>query len=220
MFIVFDLIIVGILALCIFIGYKQGLAKSLIKIAAFLISIIISLVLYKPVSRAIINKTNIDEKINSVIVQNTKININKKANNGTGSLGFIQDTIQSKVVENTEAAIEKVSNNLAIRIIEIMTLLLLFLILRIAIIIITILVDVASKLPVIKQANKLGGIIYGAIKGLLIVYIMLALIYLIAPLISLPIMETIDKSIVTKKMYDNNIVLKILLKSNKINIDI
>ena len=86
--------------------------------------------------------------------------------------------------------------------------------------IITIIMDIVSKLPVIKQANRLGGIIYGTFKGLLIVYTILAVVYLISPLITLPIIETMDKSIVTRKMYNNNIILKILYKTNKINIDI
>ena len=54
MWIVFDLLVIGIIALCTFIGYKQGLVKAIIKILSFVIAIVIALILYKPVSNIII----------------------------------------------------------------------------------------------------------------------------------------------------------------------
>jgi len=50
MWIIFDLIIIAIIGLATFIGYKQGLVKAAIKILSFFIAIIVALVLYKPIS--------------------------------------------------------------------------------------------------------------------------------------------------------------------------
>ena len=61
MAIIIDLIIVAILALSIFLGYKKGLAKNIIKIISFLVAIIIAILFFKPVSNFIIEKTEIDE---------------------------------------------------------------------------------------------------------------------------------------------------------------
>ena len=44
MWIVFDLLVIGIIALCTFIGYKQGLVKAIIKILSFVIAIVIALI--------------------------------------------------------------------------------------------------------------------------------------------------------------------------------
>ena len=210
MWLFFDLAILIIIALCVFIGYKQGLMKSLIKIASFVIAIIIALVLYKPVSRIIINKTTIDEKISSAIAQNIKLN-NEKDNKEINNTGIIQNILHSKIIEGTETAIQRTADTIAVKITEILTLLLLFLVLKIILIIITVLTDVVSKLPVIKQANKLGGIIYGIIKGLVIVYTILAIIYLTTPLISPSITEIIDRTIITKILYNDNLIIKLLL---------
>ena len=59
--IIVDLIIVGILVLCIFLGYKRGLTGSLLKIVTFLLALIIAFILFKPVSNFIINNTKLDE---------------------------------------------------------------------------------------------------------------------------------------------------------------
>ena len=69
MWIIFDIVVIAIIALCTFIGYKQGLVKSAIKILSFFIAIIVALVLYKPVSGVIINNTPIDENIKNVMIE-------------------------------------------------------------------------------------------------------------------------------------------------------
>ena len=69
MSIVLDLIVILIITLFTFIGYKQGLIKTAIKITSFFIAIIIALILYKPVSALIIKNTTIDDKIESTIIE-------------------------------------------------------------------------------------------------------------------------------------------------------
>ena len=54
-----DIIILFIIALTTFIGYKKGLIKVAFKLVSFVLAIIISVVLYKPISSFIINKTTI-----------------------------------------------------------------------------------------------------------------------------------------------------------------
>ena len=57
MSIIVDLVIVGIIALCIIIGYIKGLTGSLIKILSFVLSLVVAFVLFIPVSNFIINNT-------------------------------------------------------------------------------------------------------------------------------------------------------------------
>ena len=63
MSIVIDLIIVGILVLCIALGYRRGLAGAVLKIISFALALIIAFVLFKPVSNIIIDNTNWDESL-------------------------------------------------------------------------------------------------------------------------------------------------------------
>ena len=59
--IVVDLCVVAILALCVFIGYKKGLAGSVFKILSFFLAIIITLIIYKPVTINVIKKKKINK---------------------------------------------------------------------------------------------------------------------------------------------------------------
>ena len=49
MAIIIDIVIVAIIALCLFLGYRRGLTGSLLKILSFVLAIVIAFILFKPV---------------------------------------------------------------------------------------------------------------------------------------------------------------------------
>ena len=55
MSLIIDLIILGLILLCVFFGYKKGLTKCVIKILSFVIAIVIAVVLFKPISNFVNN---------------------------------------------------------------------------------------------------------------------------------------------------------------------
>ncbi len=204
--IVFDIVIIGIIALCTFIGYKQGLVKAIIKILSFFIAIIVAFALYKPVSSIIINNTSIDDNIKNTIIQ--KINPEGLDINQEVELG---NNIELKILEGTNNTIAGISETFTIKLIETVTLLFIFIIMKIVLKVILLLTDLVTKIPLIKQANKLGGTIYGIVRGLILVYTILGVIYLAAPLMKNNISDKINGSVITKTLYNNNIVLNIII---------
>ena len=68
MSIIIDLIILGILGISIFFGYKKGLTKCIIKILSFFIALAVAAILFKPVSNFVIQNTEIDDKIKESVV--------------------------------------------------------------------------------------------------------------------------------------------------------
>ena len=70
--------------------------------------------------------------------------------------------------------------------------------------------DIITKLPILKQVNKAGGTIYGIIKGVILIYTILTVVYLMAPLLNKTVTENINKSIITKTLYNNNLILNII----------
>ena len=206
MAIAIDLTVIGLIALFTFIGYKQGLVKAAIKILSFFIAIIIAFVLYKPVSLIVINNTNIDDKIKNTIVENVKID--EKDN--TEQSNVIKDNLTNKIIAGANNTVEEVSNSFTVKLIEIAVMLLLYIVTRIILRFISKLSDLITKLPIIKQINKTGGVIYGLIKGILIVYAILAIIYLISPMVNSNLFNAIDSTIIAKEIYNNNILLTII----------
>lgn len=205
MWIIIDLIIIGIIALSTFIGYKQGMVKAAIKILSFFISIIVAFVIYKPVSNIVINKTSIDDNIKNAIIQ--KIKPEGMAEDQEVS---IEDSLTKKIIGEANNTIEEIAQAFSIKIIEIGTLLILYIGIKIALRFISALADLIAKLPILKQINKTGGLIYGVLKGIVMVYTILAIVYLVSPLIKTDVTKEIDNTLVTKYIYNNNILLNII----------
>ncbi len=67
--IVVDGIIIGIVGLSTFLAYRKGLVKLAIGLCAFVISLVITFVLYQPISNLVINVTSIDESIEDTIYE-------------------------------------------------------------------------------------------------------------------------------------------------------
>ncbi len=206
MAIIFDIVAVGLIALSIFIGYKQGLIKAGIKILSFFIAIIVALILYKPISNIIINNTSIDDNIKNTMIE--KILPEGSSEDEEVEIG---DSISSKLLEGASNTIEEIANSFTVKLIEIITILLIFIIVKIALKFISKLTDIITKLPILKQVNKLGGTIYGIIRGFIFVYTILAVVYLISPLLNNNVRENIDNSFITKALYNNNLILNILI---------
>ena len=207
MAIIFDIIILGIIALCTLIGYKQGLVKSAIKILSFFIAIAVALVLYKPVTNLIINNTPMDDNIKNTIIEKIKPDGIEKDE----EIKVEDSNVLSIIGNATSTTIETIADAFTIKIIETVTLLLIYVFVKIALKFVSALTDLITKLPLLKQANKAGGIIYGILKGVILVYTLLAVIYLITPLLNNNISENINKSIITKFLYNNNIILEMIM---------
>ena len=201
-----DIIIVAIIALSAFIGYKQGLVKVAIKIASFFIAIIIALILYKPVSNIIINNTQIDDNIQNSIIEKITPEGLTKEDKVTSEVN-----LTTKIVDTTNNSIENIANQFTVKLIEIVVLLLIYIIAKIILKFITALADLIAKLPILKQFNETGGLIYGLIKGTVIVFIVLGILLLCEPLIGTTVSDILQTSIIAKIIYNNNILINIIL---------
>lgn len=213
-----DIIILCILGLSIFLGYKKGLTKSFLKIFSFLISLIVATILFRPVSNLIIVNTQIDENIQSAIVSSFIGNENeekienepkKDKENGLPSIfsKYIEDAIMEKVNETKEVIVQEASMEIAITIINIAVGILLFIIVRIILIFVKGLAELVTKIPGIKQCDELGGGIFGLLRAGIVIYIIFTIISLIGPLIeNTQFISIVNESIIGSYLYNNNIL--------------
>lgn len=212
MAIIIDLVIVGIIALCVIIGYAKGLTGALIKIISFVLSLVIAFILYTPISNYIINNTQIDDMIETTIKSSIIKNDEEQAKEQMPTV--ITDYINQKVEEASNAVKENVVNStvqeVSHTIVRAGTWIILFVIARIALIVLKYITAIIARLPVIKQFDKLGGIIYGLLEGLVITYFALALISFITPMTKGNLSDSINKSYIGSSMYNNNLLLKII----------
>ena len=82
---------------------------------------------------------------------------------------------------------------------------------------VTALANLVSKLPILNQLNQLGGIVYGILRGLLIVYILLLIVNLsgeIEP--QNHVYTAVEESYIGKMMNENNILDILFTKVSEI----
>lgn len=196
---VVDLIIIGIVLLSTFLAYRKGMVKLAIGLCAFIISIVVTFVLYQPITNLVINGTSIDEAIEDMIYEKANDILQKDVE---------EDTITSQVVEDAKnEMLPETARALAVNIVRGGVIIILFVAIRIALIFVTVLADAIAKLPIINQINKTTGMIYGILRGLLLVYVVLLILAIPGEINSQnSINSSVDQSILGKAMYENNIL--------------
>lgn len=214
MAIIIDIVIVAIIALCLFLGYRRGLTGSLLKILSFILAIVIAFILFKPVSNLVINHTNWDDSLKTSIEQfitEKTSTPEEKSSLPQVIVDYIDETMAQSVNEAKEVAIENTAQSVTNLIVNAGVWIAVFIIARILLIFIKFITALIAKLPVIKQFDKLGGILYGILEAFVILYVLLAIISFIAPMINnAEFIDALNKSFIGSMLYNNNILLKIL----------
>ena len=219
-----DLIIIGVVLLFVLIGYIRGLTGSILKIVSFFLAIILATVLFKPVSNIIINSTQIDEKISSsirgIVIKEeekteAKENNTETKDEKTAVPEVIQEYITDTVTQATKNAKEAVADVATQKITEIIvgagTWIALFIALRLIFLLLKFVLGFLTELPVIKQIDKTGGIVYGFLEGIVVLYLVFAILSLISPMISdSSVIIAIKESTIGNIMYNNNLLIKFI----------
>lgn len=215
-----DIFILAILVLSIFIGYKKGLVSLIFSFCAFIIAIILTWILYTPVTNFIIENTDFDENIENFIIEkgiNTNEEDAEENKNTTQSKENINTYVEKyveKSVENAkDKAIENTADIISKKVVSIIVAIALFIVLRLVLILLKFVLQGLAELPIIKQLNKSGGIVYGIIRGLFIIYVILAIMFFVISVNNSEVLTNmIDSSIISKYLYANNIILNIFLR--------
>lgn len=162
---IIDIAIIAIVVLSVFLGYRKGLVALSIQLFAFIIAVVITFILYQPITNFIVNATGIDETIQNSILE--------KANDIMQEDSEMSNTIVEEVKNNM---LPETARTISINIITFVVVIVLFLLVKIGLRFVTAMANLVAKLPILKQANELGGIIYGFIRGLLIIYVILLVV--------------------------------------------
>ena len=210
--IIVDLIIIAVVLLFIFLGYKKGLTGSLIKLLSFIIAIVVAFVLYKPVANAVIENTVIDDNIRTTL--SATLGVEDKTENTEENVPWtIMDNINREIENATDEVKANVIDHTTITIVNIGSGIVIFLAVRVILVLISLFAKILTDLPVIKQVDKLGGLAYGAIEGIVIVYAVLAVISLTSVIwANNAVVTAIAKSSLGEMLYNNNIILNLLFK--------
>ena len=186
-----DLILICFIVLFAFIGMRRGFIKTVVGFASTLISLVLTLLAY-PIVSDLLHKLGVGESIKEIILD--VIAKNEQSNLGLG--------IMEKTAEASSVMVVNVISFIAVIILAkfVLTLLIKSL-------------NIITKLPVIKQANALLGMVVGLLSGILISY---TLIGVLAALndnnVILAVKEHLNSSLIAVLMYRDNAITEVLSK--------
>ena len=209
-----DLILIAIVMVFVIIGYVKGLTGSLIKLASFIVAVVLALILYKPLSNVVMQKTQIDEKIETAIIQNfSKTENQNEESMPTTLVESINNKIEKETTDARNEIVEKTAKSTTLTIMRVGTAIAIYLAVRLVLFIVSVLAKGITQLPLLKEVDKTGGIAYGLVQGIVMVYVLLGIISLISVVWpNNPVVEAISKSYVGLILYNNNIILKLIFK--------
>lgn len=219
---IIDIIIIVLIILSTFLGYKKGLVGVAFKILSFILALLVTLILFKPGSNYIINNTKIDETIQSAIIEKlsgSKINDEGKIDKENAQIpevmiDYINKSIDDTLNQTKDNITTQIAINLTQSSINIITMVALFIVTRLILFVISLVLNAMTELPIIKQVDEIGGTIYGILRAIVLIYIIFAILTFVLPMIQNDnIINTINNSIIARFMYNNNIILKVFFKS-------
>lgn len=203
-----DILIAVVFVVFIIIGYKKGLLKSLYGIAALAASIIIAYTLYPYIKdimfggvfgdwvRSMVQTKYVDPGLTSNSLSNSALPEYMQSMVATGRIGI-------------SSALTMFFSDLVLNILAFIAV---FIVTRILIAILGKVLHLISKLPVIHFFDKIGGILFGLIESLLILYLVFAAVYAVTPLRENPAAKAyINDSTLAKMMYENNPMVKLVM---------
>ena len=185
-----DIILVAALLIFVRIGAKKGLIRTLFGTISTLLSLFLTAFIYHPFSQ---------------ILHNSAV--------GDYVRKLVEKSFEQKIQEGAIIPLlNEVTKSTSTIIINIISFIIVIIATRLILSILSRVLNIASKLPLIKQLNSILGMIAGAISGILICYIIIGIIGALNGEGNISIMQkSIENSYIAINMYENNFVSNMLL---------
>lgn len=219
-----DIALICTFIISIFAAFRKGFTYLVFNFICLLITIFAVLILCKPLTTFVYENTNVDEffskHIKSTIGDFIEEQLEKNTHINTGKTNIarpIAEKINTYIDEAEDKAVNNVStyiaDKLAYIVISALVVIFLCIVIRISTIFLRAVLYFISELPFIHSIDKVGGIVYGVIRAYVIVYLILAILSLLSPLMAnTGIIACINHSRFCEKFYNDNVFLNILIK--------
>ena len=213
---ILDIILILIIALGAFIGYKRGFVKVIIKLGTLLVAIILAFILQGSVSEFIGEKVGLKNNI-TLAIESKLVNFTSKDENEKKkeiNIPVLENTIKDinkAAEEEKQEVISSWTNKISDFVVKGISFIVIFLVVAITMGIIGLILNTVVELPVLKTLNGLLGASTQVILVFFILLILLAIISFLSPLELLTnVTNYINDSCITKWIYENNIIVSII----------
>ncbi len=207
---ILDVIVLALIALGAFSGHKKGLVGILVSFAGLILSIILAFAFQSVVAEALCNSG-----IGDTVTKMIEGNMEKMIDNGEN----MEDSLYAKILSSniTNDQVNQAAKNLTMFIMKGLSFIVIFLAVYIICYILQMVLNLVFNLPILSSINGIGGTIVGGLSVLIKIWIVLAILSFISPLpMFSSIMNYIDKTVVTKFLYNTNFVVSIIQSGLKL----
>ena len=217
-----DVIIIAVLALFVFLGYRRGLIRTIFSLVSFGISILLSIYLY-PIIAEWLRGTPVFTALKDYIIRTMGLEevVHLHTVELIGSLP-VPDLLRRSLLMHYDTPSmfemlgvhtieEYIAGFFAGMAINIISMILVFIIVRIILGVLAGMLDIVGRLPVIRPFNRAGGLILGLLQGVLIVWIGLAIINLFFLDPTTPqLASLLNESLIAGWIYEHNPIMVML----------
>lgn len=230
---ILDLALVGVITASVLISKKRGFLKSSYNVLSLVISALLIVTLMQPFTDYLISSRlgeTVREKVEERVMGTAEKefdNIEDKEDADTaqkvgemmGLPMFLMDFLDDKLEKQTQAvetmkndALAVLTDTLTEAVLKIISIILLFALVRLGVFLLLQMLEAVFKLPVLNGINSFLGMLIGAVNGLLIVYLACALLTLLAPTESQSMIgNAVDGTLLMKYFYNNNLLIELFI---------
>lgn len=210
-----DILILLILIIATYFGYKKGFLRTLTGIISIVLSFVLALN-FSPQVETFVKSTPIYENIYENIEKNVTPTSENEDEYNTSKLNMPQQMIKD-IKESAENAKNEAVSTLTQKIcdtaVKIVSIMLIFLAVRILIMLLLSVFGIIKKMPFIGWFDRMLGALFGFVRGFLVVYLLLVVVTAFAAFnVENPLVKSINHSEFAKVMYNNNVFLDFVAK--------
>lgn len=226
-------LLIGVVAFILavgFYGYKRGIINIVLSMVAMIVTAILATMLTAPVGAVVKAATPIYDNIYDTVYENIKEKnvVNSETLDNLNLPEELTEIINDKIEADLEEVKDKVGANIdgaaeefmktaaeevANAIFKAGIFLVLFIVIYIVVKILIHVFDIVAKLPIIKEANKLGGFVAGLVVGLILVWVAcLVLMACSNKEWAIDVYKQIDDNQLLGLIYNNNPLTKFFTK--------
>ena len=221
-----DILVLVIIGSEVFRAFRQGMIRTVIELAAWLVALIAGKLYYKVVASALVARfelfQNLEQNIYLGLTKSLTSEAQLQAAADTGRLsgqlqlpkvlgGMTEDLVNKSQASMNQLVFGDLAHKIADTMINGISFMLIVFGIMAVLAILTVVLDQIARLPLLKEANRLGGLLVGVLKGGFSVLVLMTLITFISPFIKQPwLMDGIQNSQVAIYFYNNNILLYLI----------
>ena len=221
------IVVIAILVIFTMHSYRRGFIKSALSMTLFVITIFLANIVNPYVTEYIMEKTpvyeNIKEKCMEIYTPEKQESISVAGSDEEIINSYpIAEILKEKIIKDNNPEIynmldverieEYIAAYIAKTIISSASYVITFILVSIFLRMVTVALDIITKLPVLKEINQMVGAVLGLAQGLIVVWVLFVAAEMLATTsFGISVQQQISGNVILKFISDNNIIWKLMM---------